>query len=919
MLPDLKMDTRDESLPMSPNKLKQFVAFFGTSEISQGDIMRSDDFREDGDLCEEEEEEEEEGEDGEGNVSWQSGSTAVGSRLGLLEAIKEEESGDEKEAKSNSSLAERLQLGYFDIPLTKKAAPSEKPTPESISSPKFVTDLDTDHFGRPRTAERPTTPLPEKREQKRLEPSPFLRSSSPACIDCIASGAHHHHGRASVQSPPPPSRSGSVNGSLVSPWKAVAEASSEPKLAKETNSSNLTTPAKANPIIFATPPKPDIASEPSPSSFTTPPNHIIETSTPIPRRTVTLPIREYTPPREPAALKVAIPTPAPPKEPTPNPHEHPHEHPHERRLLNPTTPARQRAPAIPPTPPTTPLRRKSLPADFSGIRKASFNPPTPVEEENPSASSAIVDETEHGHGHGEDGYKCPFATRDRPPKEIRHSKSYTFRPGTPEFGRTLSHSYSASDISHRVSSSPEPSRLSTYNSYSRPTTPELSRLSHTYTHRRSSSLDGSRLARSYSRPTTPEVGFTGTSTRAPYVDVSEPVSRMPSPPPPTIASSVGTSPASSGFLQPPIDFKKDSTVRTAPRAVSRSISNEQLCVADEFFKSILEARHNRENESQDVEPEFPEEVLTPEIKPPEPEIPAVEIPRATTPEPKPAEPQTPVIHQNFIMVFVIPRLTKYYLLGPTFWNIIISAWLSFLTLGFVVAISTDFFYLFGDGTTSGRLRNTFFGEGELLEELSPAFAFLVYVCFFVSVTIFSRRVINPNPETRKSGLLAEFLGPRQAEPIEKFFSPKRLKALLLLCLIATGSSGLYLGAKVVVPLAGPPITAAVNKGVAAGMDYWNTLYAPAVEAPTEIEVQAAAVEPWDEMDLIYFQPDEKAGEGGKHVSSMEGGYGTYYPGSEGKGYHGDEDGLGWGTVIRIGLTLAIGPAGAMAWRQRRSM
>lgn len=888
--------------------------------------MRSDDFREDGDLCgeedededeeeeqEEEEEEEEEaevvdgveegeGKEEDGGVSWHSGAT-VGSRLGLLQPIMEEDSGGEEDPKRvNSSLAERLSFGYFDIP-SMNSSPLERSVSESGISSKRATDLDADHFGRPRTADRPKTPLPEKREQKKLEPSPFLRppSSSSACIDCIASGSsHHHHGAPAPR--PVPSQSLRTVGS------------SRELSAKETGTANSTTPAnaKAKANTLTTPPKSSIP-VPSETRSTPPPRPRSESpAPPTLRRTANLPVREYTPSREPVTPKVAAP--APPREAT-------LEHPYERRSFNPETPARQRAPSIPPTPPTTPARRKSLPPDFSTIRRSNFNVPSSVEED-PSSSSAIADDVdgEHGVSHGEDGHKCPFRSHSRSSKEMRHSRSHSFqsRPGTPELVRGLSHSYSAPDIprlSNRSVSNPEPPRPGSYSTYSRPTTPELSRLSHTYTYSRPSTSDGSRLAYPYSRPTTPEVVFAGTGTRVPFVDIPEPISRMPSPPPPTIAST-GTSPASSMLLPlaPPIDFRRGSLARTA----GRSISSEDLSVAEGFFKSVLQARLAREKENQYVEPESPMEEKMPQIKLAPPEIPKIEI---VEPEPKPAEVvavevPVPIVHQDFVTVFVIPRVTKYYLQGQTFWNIVISLWLAFFILGFLVTVSTGFVYFFGDGTTNNGLRGALFGEGKLLEDLSPLIATVLYFGVFACVTVFSRRAIKPDSADGEKSILTEVLGSSTAASVKRRFSPRRLKRVLLFFLITAGVRGLYLGAQIVGPVVGPPVTAVVNKGVAAGVDYWHTIRAP-VEISVEI-VQKA--EPWDEIDFMYFQPDEKAiVESEEKASSTEGNYGTYYPSAEKKGYHGEDDGMGWGAVLRLGLALMAGPAGVMAWRRGRNM
>lgn len=564
-----KMNSRDESLPMSPTKTKQFVG--ATTPTSQNDMVRSDDFRDDGDLSGDEDEDDEEGEEEEeeetedeeeGAVSWQKNSNPVGSTLGVLAAIKEEDSSDERSPKPKrtervnpveNAPAEKLTYGYFDYTTSKKQAGAvATPIEETADSASTVAEITTEPLGRPLTTQRVKTPLPERQEQKQDEP--FVRPTSPVCMDCIVNGKDHHHGRAPVQSPPParatfPQPSLGASLKRTSTESIGSSDSTAPSIDPKPENAISGTPNKSlGHPSFSTPQKQPFDGQAPPTPAATP------NTTPALRRKGSLPVRELTPsrdlhsqgsflditpPRDQASLKLAIPTPPKELQATPS---HDRSSPTKKLFNNPGTPARQRVPAIPPTPPTTPARRKSLPHEFS---KSYLSLPTPVEEEPPSAiepaqaqdqeqaqtqtktqtqtqpqaqtqvqtadeirkgrghsrshseshSHSHTHSHSHSHGDGDDD-NCPFVSRARIFRDMHQTKSYSNKPNVPESSRRLSHSYSASDIhSQRRSSSlprnPDPSYLGMPYGYSRSTSPELSRLSQSYIQRPGSS-DGYR-------------------------------------------------------------------------------------------------------------------------------------------------------------------------------------------------------------------------------------------------------------------------------------------------------------------------------------------------------------------------------------------------------------------------------------------
>ncbi|PWW76832.1 hypothetical protein C7212DRAFT_363781 [Tuber magnatum] len=500
------------TLPLSPKK--PFLAIIGPTASLPTSLMRPcdggdgsegeeevDDSDDDDD--DDDEEDEYEDEDEEGNSSFRSSNSgSLGTKLSLLESIEEEDSslaGGETERVYpliESSPEESRNEEYFGRAFSEKGGLLVL----SEGSTEFtgVIDSDTDHFGRPRAPSRPNTPDGSKKIE--------FTAAQPACIDCIIGSAGHHHGSSSRTTPAPtptPSRSSSLK--LKEPPLTPVEEESPQGVMEQRERAEIieATTAKLTNLTTLTP---DTTPLKSSSYFAQQLANGLLTPE-------TTPLKYTAPQRQSQVLSETNSTdsndPMSPTSKICSPPERP------KLITNyPVTPARRPGMAqVPPTPPTTPARRKSLlySREYSreGISGTSSKDVAPVGTITPPPSEAAsvieAEETkieagkvgeekskaeapkteepnkttdlESGHGHGHGGHDCPYLRRSANPRpSSSHSYSYSHTvPSTPEPVRP--HSYSSPEVPrltthfHSGPSTPAPpvSRLS----YSLPGTPEL--------------------------------------------------------------------------------------------------------------------------------------------------------------------------------------------------------------------------------------------------------------------------------------------------------------------------------------------------------------------------------------------------------------------------------------------------------------
>ncbi|KAG0635245.1 hypothetical protein HOY80DRAFT_982763 [Tuber brumale] len=891
------------TLSLSPKK--QFLAIFGPASS----LMRPCDG---GDGSEDEEEEGEEDEyedeDEEGNSSFRSSnSSSLGTKLSLLESIVEEEdsslAGGETERVYpliESSPEESRNEGYFARAFSEQGeslVPFASPL-ESGAEFAGVIDSDTDHFSRPRAASRPNTPDGSQKIE--------FTAAQPGCIDCIIGIAGHHHGSSSRTTPTPtPTLSRSSSLKLKEPPLTPVEEESPQGIIERRERAEVieATTAKLTNLTTLTPETTPLKS----SSYFVQQQLTNGLSTPE-----TTPLRYTAPQRQPQVLNETNSTDS-------------------NDPVSPIiTPARRSGGVqIPPTPPTTPARRKSLLYSRENSRESvsttgtststsskyaaptgTITPPSEAapaieaeetkieerkfEEEKPKTEAPKTEkpdkvaDSESKHGHEHDGHDCPFLRRSASPRpSSSHSYSYSYSvSSTPEPVRP--HSYSSPEAPpftthfHSGPSTPAPpvSRLS----YSLPGTPEVSS-SLSYTGLPPKAPEVSRLiSQEFASPSTPEVVFSGSGTASPFMDVSEPASRAPSPPPPSLAGgSAITTPASSiflparGALAPAINLKDNSGIKS----VSRSVSTSDF---------------------------FPEQTST--TAPPAPSASAPAAPTTQEPEKQvsnllPENITVEVIHRLPFLALptISPTRIARSVTGPVQFasNAIIVMWLAvlpFLTL--LIWTMNGIAQLFVKPEV-----------GSPMARFNPAWALVPYLVLFAIVGLYHRRGGLKGGEGGSEGgegaeeinrdFLDYFLGKLYAVAAQfrRHFTPRRTRRFTISLLFAASLIGGYFALQYLAP----HITAlaeALSSRIFSSKDA-----PPAPTTPTS--------GPWEDMDFMYFVPSTSTSEQSTS-SGMENAYGEYHPGAN--ALEEVEEGLGWKGVLRFAAVLVMGPAGAVAVRRR---
>jgi len=919
--------------PFSPKK--QFLAIFGPTPSLSSNLMRPCDG---GDGSEDEEEEEEgeedeyEDEDDEGNSSLRSSnSSSLGTKLSLLESIVEEE--DSSLAKGEieriypvieSSPEESRNEGYFGRAFSEKAGSLIPFGSSSESSAEFagVIDSDTDHFGRPRTASRPNTPDGSKKIE--------FTAAQPGCIDCIIGIAGHHHGSSSRTTPAPtPTLSRSSSLKLKEPALTPVEEESPQGIIERRERAEIieATTAKLTKITTLTP---DTTPLKSSSYFA---QQLLANGLLTPETT---PLKYTAPQQQPQVLSETNSRdsndPMSPISKIYSPPERP------KLITNyPVTPARRSGGAqIPPTPPTTPARRKSLLYSRENSRESisitstststsskdvaptgTITPPPSeaasaieaeetkieerkVEEERPKVEAPKIEEpdkavgSESGHGHGHDGHDCPYLRRSaspRPSSLPSYSYSYSV-PSTPEPVRPLSHSYSSPEVTrftthfHSGPSTPAPpvSRLS----YSLPGTPEVSSLS-SYRNLPPKAPEVLRLiSQEFARPSTPEVVFSGSGIASPFMDISEPASRAPSPPPPSLAGgSTITTPASSillparGPLAPAINLKDGSGIKSVSRSVSTSdFFPEQTSTAAPSAPADASATFaTREPEKQ------PSNLLSENI--------TVEVihrlPFLTLPTISPAK----IVRRIAVPV----QFTS---------NAVIIMWLSVLPLTLLIWTINGIAQLFVRPEA-----------GSPMAGFNPAWALVPYLVLFAIVAVYHRGEGLKGGEKGSEGIEG---GVEEEEISEDFldyfldklytvaaqlrghFTTRRARRFTISLLFATSLIASYFALQYL-----SPHIATLAKALSSRIFPSKTASSPL--APT-----APTSGPWEDMDFMYFVPSTSTSEQSTS-SGMENAYGEYHPGANALEEE-LQEGLGWKGVLRLAAVLVMGPAGAVAVRRR---
>jgi len=918
------------TMPLSPKN--PFLAIFGPTPSLPSNLMRPCDGG-DGSEDEAEEEEEEEGEedeyedeDDEGSSSFRSSnSSSLGTKLSLLESIVEEEDSSLAKAEIEriyplieSSPEESRNEGYFGRAFSEKTRPLVPfcPSPESSSGFAGVIDSDTDHFGRPRTASRPNTPDGSKKIE-------FIAAQS-GCIDCIIGIAGHHHGSSSSRTSPAPtptlSRSSSLK--LKEPALTPVEEESPQGIIERRERAEVieATTAKLTNLTTLTP-----DTTPLKSSFYFAQQQLANG----PLTPETTPLRYTAPQQQPQVLSETNSSndPMPPTSKIYSPPERP------KLITNyPVTPARRSGGAqIPPTPPTTPARRKSLLYSRENSRESisitgtstntsskdvaptgTITPPPSeaasvveaeetkieerkVEEEKPTAEAPKIEEpdetadSESRHGHGHDGHDCPYLRRSaspRPSSLPSYSHSYSV-PSTPEPARQLSRSYSSPEVKpftthfHSGPSTPAPpvSRLS----YSLPGTPQVS--SSSYTNLPPKAPDVSRLiSQEFARPSTPEVVFSGSGTASPFMDISEPASRAPSPPPPSLAGgSAITTPASSIFLPtrgplaPAINLKDGSGVKS----VSRSVSTSDF---------------------------FPEQIST--ATPPAPAADAPATLATREPEKQPSNLLSEnitveVIHR--LPFLTLPSISPAHIVrrvaGPVHFasNAVIIMWLTMLPLTLLIWTVNGIAQLFVKPEV-----------GSPMAGFNPAWALVPYLVLFAAVAVYHRGEGLKGGEGRSEGneeeISEDFLDYFLDKPyavaaqLRGHFTPRRIRRFTISLLFAASLIASYFALQYLAP------HIAILARALSSRIFSSKTASPSL-APT-----APTLGPWEDMDFMYFVPSTSTSEQSTS-SGMENAYGEYYPGANAL----EEElqgGLGWKGVLRLAAVLVMGPAGAVAVRRR---
>lgn len=917
--------------PLSPKK--QFLAIFGPTPSLSSNLMRPCD-GDDGSEDEEEEGEEDEYEDDddEGNSSLRSSnSSSLGTKLSLLESIVEEE--DSSLAKGQieriypvieSSPEESRNEGYFGRAFSEGAGSLTPFGSSSESSAGFagVIDSETDHFGRPRTASRPNTPDGSKKIE--------FTAAQPGCIDCIIGIAGHHHGSSSSRTTPAPtptlSRSSSLK--LKEPALTPVEEESPQGIIERRERAEIieATTAKLTKITTLTP---DTTPLKSSSHFA---QQLLANGLLTPE-TTPLPLKYTAPQQQPQVLSETNSRdsndPMSPISKIYSPPERP------KLITNyPVTPARRSGGAqIPPTPPTTPARRRSLLYSRENSRESisitgtststsskdiaptgTITPPpseaasvveaeeTKIEErkveEKPKVEAPKIEEpdkaadSESRHGHGHDGHDCPYLRRSaspRPSSLPSYSYSYSV-PSTPEPVRPLSHSYSSPEVTrftthfHSGPSTPAPpvSRLS----YSLPGTPEVSS---SYRNLPPKAPEVSRLiSQEFARPSTPEVVFSGSGIASPFVDISEPASRAPSPPPPSLAGgSTITTPASSillparGPLAPAINLKDGSGIKSVSRSVSTSdFFPEQTPTAAPSAPADVSATFaTQEPEKQ------PSNLLSENI--------TVEVihrlPFLTLPTISPAR----IVRRIAVPV----QFTS---------NAVIVMWLSVLPLTLLIWTMNGIAQLFVKPEV-----------GSPMAGFNPAWALVPYLVLFAIVAVYHRgeglKGGGKGSEGTEGGVEEEEISEdfldyfldrlyTVAAQLRGHFTPRRARRFTISLLFATSLIASYFALQYL-----SPHIATLTKALSSRIFPSKTASSPL--APT-----APTSGPWEDMDFMYFVPSTSTGEQSTS-SGMENAYGEYHPGANALEEE-LQEGLGWKGVLRLAAVLVMGPAGAVAVRRR---
>lgn len=180
-------------------------------------------------------------------------------------------------------------------------------------------------------------------------------------------------------------------------------------------------------------------------------------------------------------------------------------------------------------------------------------------------------------------------------------------------------------------------------------------------------------------------------------------------------------------------------------------------------------------------------------------------------------------------------------------------------------------------------------EGSALAAFNPVYAMLLYFVLFIVVALYLRG--------ESHDVYDDIL-----RVTRKTFSRRKLRRAGIALLAASAVAGAMFAV-----VAAAPHIAALTSRLAT---YAVNRYSPPPPSPPP-----PVLEPWEaDMDFVYFAPTGAEEKAMHMASAMEpGAYGPYYPGMEG-----EETGKGvrWGDLLRIGVVLVMGPAGAMALRRR---
>jgi hypothetical protein len=181
-------------------------------------------------------------------------------------------------------------------------------------------------------------------------------------------------------------------------------------------------------------------------------------------------------------------------------------------------------------------------------------------------------------------------------------------------------------------------------------------------------------------------------------------------------------------------------------------------------------------------------------------------------------------------------------------------------------------------------------EGSALAAFDPIYAVPLYLALFAALAIYHRSETHDVHDE-----LLQFT--------KKTFSRRRLRRAGIMI----AAAGIITVSILAAAAAAPHLASLIARFAAYTVARFSPAPTPPLPPPT--------LEPWEaDMDFVFFAPtgsEEKA-----MTSAMEDSraFGAYSPDA-----YGQEEGSGgvrWGDLLRIGVVLVMGPAGAVALRRR---